>query len=365
MSVRHDDAVGGVAPFVSFLTTAYRTERVVSDTIRSVLSQSRRDWELIVVDNGNSDEMAEIIGGFTSDPRIALIRQENKGYVGGVSAAAAVAKGRYICVLDSDDLVEPSFCERIGELVDTDPDIDAVGCDATVFRDPDDGQKPVLFFASTGRRVPPDPSRSVTFAELLEEGAPPYVGLIRREAWDALGGYMTPPEVEPDVVLWLRLVASGRNVRIMADPLIRTRVRADSLSNNPANIDVFQERMRQSYLLAGREHGLSESAVSAAGMLRRLRYHRSLGAARTAFFNGDVQAARAAARDAFRQQRTLRAAVVVGGLYLNRSLLLSIHPLKNRVADALRRAQYRLLGRQGSQSGVSATADRCARTPEP
>ena len=48
-----------------------------------MLAQTRGDWELIVVDNGNSDEMARIVSNYTSDPRITLIRQENKGIGGG------------------------------------------------------------------------------------------------------------------------------------------------------------------------------------------------------------------------------------------------------------------------------------------
>ena len=149
----HDGGDGNTAPFVSFLTTAYRTEQYVSETIKSVLAQTRGDWELIVVDNGNSDEMARIVGNYTSDPRITLIRQDNKGYVGGVSAAAAVAQGRYLCVLDSDDAVQPNYCERIGALIDGDPGIDAVGCNAMLFREPDDRQKPGEYFDSIGRKA--------------------------------------------------------------------------------------------------------------------------------------------------------------------------------------------------------------------
>ena len=222
----HDGGDGNTAPFVSFLTTAYQTEQYVSETIESVLAQTRGDWELIVVDNGNSDEMARIIGNYTSDPRITLIRQDNKGYVGGVSAAAAVAEGRYLCVLDSDDAVQPNYCERIGALIDADPGIDAVGCNAMLFCEPDDGQKPGEYFALIGRKAAPDPSRSATFTELLNEGVPPYVGTIRREAWDALGGYESSADVEPDVVLWLRLASTGRDVRILPDTLIRSRRRA-------------------------------------------------------------------------------------------------------------------------------------------
>ena len=65
-------------PLFSFLTTAYRTEKYVAETIESVLAQTRDDWELIVVDNGNSDEMAHIVEQYTSDARITLVRQVNK-----------------------------------------------------------------------------------------------------------------------------------------------------------------------------------------------------------------------------------------------------------------------------------------------
>ena len=344
MAQMHDGGEDKTGPFVSFLTTAYQTEQYVSETIESVLAQTRGDWELIVVDNGNSDEMARIISNYTSDPRITLIRQDNKGYTGGVSAAAAVAEGRYLCVLDSDDAVQPSYCERIGALIDADPGIDAVGCNATLFREPDDGQKSAEYFASIGRKSAPDSSRSASFTELLNDGVPSYVGTIRREAWDALGGYECSPDVEPDVVLWLRLASTGRDVRILPDKLIRSRIRATSLSKDAANIEAFEERMQQSFGLVALEHGLSDSAAAKAATLRRLRYHRSLRKARSAMLAGDVQAARTAARDAFRQQRTLRAAVALCGLHLSPHLLAAIHPAKNRLANTLRRAQNRMPG---------------------
>ena len=64
-----------------------------------MLAQTRADWELIVVDNGNSDEMARVVSNYTSDPRITLIRQENNGLRWRGGAAADVATGRYLCAL--------------------------------------------------------------------------------------------------------------------------------------------------------------------------------------------------------------------------------------------------------------------------
>ena len=330
-------------PFVSFLTTAYRTEQYVGQTIESVLGQTRADWEMIVVDNGNSDEMARVVSGYTDDPRITLIRQENKGYLGGVAAAADAANGRYVCVLDSDDLIEPRYCERIGSLIDRHHDIDAVGCSSLLFADPDDGQLPGEYFASVGRKRAPDPARPASFFELLDEGVPHYVGVIRREAWDGARGYAPDTsEVEPDVLLWLRLVSAGRDVRILPDTLVRTRTREASLSNDKATVEGFEARMERAFVLAAREHGVSEHVIASTGMLRRLRYRRSLRRARVALLTRDIEAARTAARDALQQRRTVRAAIAVAGLYLSPDVVISLHPVKKRVLDAALRARCRI-----------------------
>ena len=214
-----------------------------------MLAQTRGDWQLIVVDNGNSDEMARIVSNYTSDPRITLIRQENKGIGGGVGAAANAADGRYLCPLHSDDALEPNYCERIGALIEDDPGIDAVGCNALLFWDPDDDERqtPREFFASIGRKTTPDPSRAASFTELLEEGPPPYPGAIRRAAWDAHGGFEPSADVEADVTMWLRLVAAGHDVRILPDKLVRIRIRPDSDSRDPENIDAFEERLRTDF----------------------------------------------------------------------------------------------------------------------
>jgi glycosyltransferase involved in cell wall biosynthesis len=103
----------GVAqPMFSFLSPASRTEKTLSRTIDSVRPRTRPDWELVVVDNGNSAEIAAILGPYLSDPRIRLIREENKGHTGGVMAASAAAHGRHLVVLNSDDSVTPDFCTR-------------------------------------------------------------------------------------------------------------------------------------------------------------------------------------------------------------------------------------------------------------
>lgn len=330
-------------PFISFLTSAYRTERYIGETIDSVLAQTRADWELIVVDNGNSEEMARVVGNYTRDSRIKLVRQENKLVRGGVTAAADVAVGRYLCVLNSDDMLQPNFCERVGTLVDAAPGIDAVGCDADRFPDPDDGTPPEGYFETLGRRSVPDPSRAVSLTEFLDEGVPLYIGVFRREVWDALGGYDPAiSDVEPDVELWLRLAAAGHDVRVLPHRLARIRVRPDSLSHDPSSIEEYEDALERAFMAVCEHSPVSEATVSAAPMMRRVRYARALRRARWALLGGDVPGARAAARDAYHQQRTLRAAVVIAALRVSPRMSRSIHPAKNRAQDAVRRARYRI-----------------------
>ena len=97
-------------PAVSFLCSAYRTERFLPATIASVLAQTRPDWQLVVVDNGMDDAIRDVVLTH-DDPRIVLRRQENAGVEGGVAAAAAAATGRYVAVLHSDDQVTPDYVE--------------------------------------------------------------------------------------------------------------------------------------------------------------------------------------------------------------------------------------------------------------
>lgn len=348
VEAREEDEGG--RPFVSFLTTAFETEQYVGEMIESVLAQTDGDWELVVVDNGCSEAMADVVRPYTADSRVHLVRQENKGYTGGVSAAAAAASGRYLCVLDSDDAVAPRFCERVRSLVAADPGIDGISCNAVMFRDLDGDGELEDFFTSTGRRTMPDPSRAVTFGEVLADGAPPYVGLIRRAVWDDLGGYECPADLEPDVILWLRLVSTGRDLRILPDSLVKTRVRPESLSHHPDKVDAFQLRLQHSYLTVAREHGMSDAVAARSDVVRRLRYHHALSTARSALIDGDILDARRAARDAFRQQRTVRALAAIGATHLRRDVALKVRTAKNRAADAARRVRQLVARRRHAGS---------------
>ena len=99
---------------VSVIMPVYNASDTVSGSIRSVLSQTRANLELITVDDGSSDTSVSIIETIAaSDPRIQLIRSEqNAGIAAARNRGILAAKGRYIAFLDSDDLWRPEKLEQ-------------------------------------------------------------------------------------------------------------------------------------------------------------------------------------------------------------------------------------------------------------
>lgn len=87
----------------TIITPTYNRQDLVQDTIRSIIAQSFPDWELIIVDDGSTDNTEEVLKPYLSDPRISYVRKENSGQAGSLNVGIARAKGEFITFLDSDD----------------------------------------------------------------------------------------------------------------------------------------------------------------------------------------------------------------------------------------------------------------------
>ena len=325
-------------PVLSFLTPVYKTEDYLAETIDSVLSQTDGAWELVVVDNGRSDEVADIVGTYLRDARVSLIRQNNRGYTGGVMAAAAVARGDYLCVLDSDDLLRPDYVRTVRHCLQAHPDVDALGCDASLFVDGEQGFFGRGYLRSLGIRPPSRAGEALTVVDVLGGRVPYYTAAIRREAWDAVGGYEPGvPDIDESVLIWLRLAAQYE-VRLIPDRLGVYRVREQSLSRDPAKVERFESSLIRTFEMFAEETRRPELRRAAARPVRRLRYHQALRRARWCFIDGDLEAARSFALEAYRHQRTVRAAAVIGVLRLPPRVLASVYPAKQRLSALGRRA---------------------------
>jgi glycosyltransferase involved in cell wall biosynthesis len=185
---------------------AYNAERYVARTIESILAQTFRDFEYVIVDDGSTDRTRAIIERYAAtDPRIRLISRPNTGIVGARNDALSASRGEFLAVIDADDIAMPDRLERQVAHMRAHPDCVALGSRVLVI-DPDGD--PLCYW-----------NDEVTHEEidaLHLTGGPrgtvicnPTV-MLRRQAVLDVGGYRAEYETSEDHDLFLRLAEIGR-----------------------------------------------------------------------------------------------------------------------------------------------------------
>ncbi len=99
---------------VSVVTAIYNRAYIISDLYNSLKQQTNKDFEWILVDDGSRDNIDEVVEGF-SDIRITLLKQKNSGKHIAVNYGVSAAKGKYIFIVDSDDVITPDAIETISD----------------------------------------------------------------------------------------------------------------------------------------------------------------------------------------------------------------------------------------------------------
>ena len=119
-------------PLISVIIPVYNTEKYIHKCLDSILAQTYKNWEAILVNDGSPDNCGDICNGYAArDDRFRVIHQENKGVVSARNNAIANAKGSYLAFVDSDDFIEPTMLEDMIYAA-TDKKADIVWCNASV-----------------------------------------------------------------------------------------------------------------------------------------------------------------------------------------------------------------------------------------
>ncbi len=102
---------------ISVIVPVYKVEDYLSRCVDSILSQTYRNIEVILVDDGSPDKCGEICDRYAQhDPRVRVIHKENGGLSDARNAGIEIAQGQYISFIDSDDWVHPEFLESLYQL---------------------------------------------------------------------------------------------------------------------------------------------------------------------------------------------------------------------------------------------------------
>lgn len=97
---------------VSIVMPCYNGKRFIGESIESVINQTYPKWELLIVDDGSTDDSINVIKHYQTDKRIKLIRQSNSGSAAARNNGIRRSKGQYLALLDSDDIWKPNFLEE-------------------------------------------------------------------------------------------------------------------------------------------------------------------------------------------------------------------------------------------------------------
>jgi len=112
---------------VSVIMPSYNSERFIGSSILSIINQSFSSWELLIVDDASTDNTVDIIKSF-NDPRIKVIKlNENKGNYHARNIGLENAKGKYIAMLDSDDISLPNRIQLQYNYLENNPELGAIG----------------------------------------------------------------------------------------------------------------------------------------------------------------------------------------------------------------------------------------------
>jgi len=188
-------------PQVSIILPVFNCQKFAGEAIQSILDQTYKDFELIVIDDGSTDNSAEIISSF-KDKRICLLRQTNHGLASSLNRGIHIARGIYIARQDQDDISDPRRLELQVAFMESHPKYVLVGTWAQIMED----ERLVERY----HRHPVD-DLTLRYQLLFNNPFVHSSTIIRRSTLLEVGCYTTNPERQPpeDYELWSRLSRVG------------------------------------------------------------------------------------------------------------------------------------------------------------
>ncbi len=209
-------------PTISVVIPAYNAARWIGETLESVLAQTYQDFEVIVVDDGSTDETAAVVGEFGG--RVRCIQQPNRGQASARNAGIRAARGEYIAFLDADDLwLKEKLHIQVGLLKSS--GLAWVYSDAIAF---DNQTGRVLFrFGQVDRQYAGDILELLFFTDFIPSPTP----VIRKSVFEQVGCFDEHKTVQnrEDWAMWLR-IAACYPVGLTPEPLAEYRVHPTSMT---------------------------------------------------------------------------------------------------------------------------------------
>jgi glycosyltransferase involved in cell wall biosynthesis len=213
--------VGAGGPLVTGVVPYFRAHEYVREAVASLLAQSYPELEVLVVNDGSFAPDDVVLAEFDDDPRVTVVTKPNGGEGPARTFGARIARGDYVVMLDSDNLLEPNFVERTLAVLLTEPDLAYVTCWLRMVS-PDNGDTNAHpGFAPLGNSV---------VSGYAENWDGDTLAMLPQRVFTELGfEYHPEGSMHSDWELYRWLRASGRFGAVIPERLARYRILPDSL----------------------------------------------------------------------------------------------------------------------------------------
>jgi glycosyltransferase involved in cell wall biosynthesis len=228
-------------PRVSVIISTFNRARLIRETLSSVFAQTYTDYECLVIDDGSSDNTRAAIEDLL--PRVIYLPISHSGGAAANNTGLASARGDYVAFLDSDDLWDARFLERMTAALAAAPWAGFVYCDYSTFDEPRATRSAWL---KPDEKLQGDIFGNLLITDFIANGSL----LIRRTCFEAVTGFDTQFVVAYDWDLWLRL-AMRFKATYVDETLTHIRVHPIQLTKN--RLAIYQDnlgimrKLRRSY----------------------------------------------------------------------------------------------------------------------
>jgi glycosyltransferase involved in cell wall biosynthesis len=226
-----------MTPAVSVICTVKDAQFTVVESLESVRAQSLADWEMVIVDDGSSDETPRLVAdAIQNDPRFRLIITAGVGRARALNMALRESRSKLIANIDADDLFHPEHLRTTVEVFNKQPDYVMI-CSAVIF---------IIFGQKySWPNEPHIPANSVTLrdisAELRIRNPICHSSVVaKRDDLINVGGYNEGIPSQFDYDLWVRLAEKGNRIGMLELPLVAKRIHSEQS---------FESRNRRKYVM--------------------------------------------------------------------------------------------------------------------
>lgn len=216
---------------LSIILTTFNgaTRGYLGFAIESVLNQTYKEFELLIIDDGSSDNTKLFCEKYLSDNRVKYIYQENKGLAGARNTGISNSKGKYICFLDDDDVWKKNKLQKQVDFFEQNQDIGMVYTNLELI---DEVGKVIGYQKHTANG---DIYKELFFENIVDA---PSSCMIKKEVFEKVGNFKEWMKSAEDYEFWFR-IAKEYEIYSINEPLVEYRVHQNKMSTNYSKMEFY------------------------------------------------------------------------------------------------------------------------------